>query len=161
MNCIFCNNIIPESRKSFNHKNPKYCSVECIKRAYYLRKNPDKKSYINHNPKFWETKTGIGFKWEVWASNFLNATHNKFKKGADLNYNGKLIDVKVSKGYNLKNSTQWVFNRNKIKPIDFFFCIALKNDKVYKLFFIPNNNFPKCGATIGDNSKYDKFQIHL
>lgn len=160
--CLFCNKPIAVNRR-------KYCSIICIKRAWYIRNNPNCKSYFTKNPEFWNTETGVGFKWEKYAAKFLKAKHNEFIKGIDLNWNGKLVDVKACNLYKRKfkrgksvvgeQSGNWVFNRNKIKPVDFFFCCCLKDNKLIKKYLIPNSNFPKIGAVIGLKSKYDKFLI--
>ena len=159
--CLFCNNIISQNRRQ-------YCSVICIKRAWYVRNNPNKKSFFIKNSDFWKTETGIGFKWEKYAAKLLGAKHLKFNKtGADLDWDGKLVDVKAAnlwkrkmhkrKPVGKKVAGGWVFNRNKIKLVDFFFCIALLNNKPHKIFLIPSKEFNKTGITIGHISKYDKF----
>ena len=68
-NCLFCDKL---------HNRKKYCSVVCIKRAYYLRTNPNTKSYFANNPDFWKTETGVGLKWERYAAKFLKAKHLLF-----------------------------------------------------------------------------------
>lgn len=160
--CLFCNKKLPEKRY-------KYCSVVCIKRSWYLRKYPNKKTYFSGNPDFWKTSTGIGFKWEKWAAKFLEAKHLEFTKGVDLEWNGKSVDVKVSNIYRRKFKRgllikgkqfgNWVFNRNKEKPVDFFFCIALLNGKPVKKLLIPEDKFPKKGMVIGKKSKYDIYEV--
>lgn len=144
-----------------------YCSTKCIKRASYLRRNPNVKS-IFRDKSFWNTETGIGFKWERYIAKLIGANHIKFNKlGVDLEKDGLLIDVKASNLYKRKrkngkvvNSDQsgvWVFNRNKEKKVDFFFCVCLINNKVNKILKIPSNKFSTSGITIGIDSKYDKF----
>ena len=156
--CLVC-------KKGINR--PKFCSHKCSAHAWYLRNNPKAKSY-KVNSAFWKTETGIGFKWEKYVAKFLKAEHLKFNKGgADLKWNGKMVDVKSSNLYRRKNkrgkpvlskqSGVWVFNRGKNKPLDFFFCVALKNNKPFKMLLIPNDNFPKKGLVIGMKSKYDKY----
>lgn len=163
MKCLFCNNLIPPNRK-------KYCSTICVKRAWQLRHYPNTKSYFAKNPDFWKTETGIGFRWEKWGAKLLKAKHLKFNKnGGDLDWNGKIVDVKSSILYKRKikrnkpvKSEQagcWGFNRGKIKPIDYFLCICVLNDKPKKVLLIPNNKFSKTGIVIGHKSKYDKFKI--
>lgn len=157
--CLFCKKIKPIIR-------PKFCSVKCVKRAWHLRRNPN--SYFGGSSDFWASETGIGFKWEKYAAKILGAKHLEFNNGgADLDWNGKLIDVKSSKINKRKNKRgkpvlseqagNWSFARGKYKPINFFFCIALLNDKPYKIYLIPNNKFPKSGITVGWKSIYDKF----
>lgn len=159
--CLFCNKTIDPNRK-------KYCSTQCIKRAWYLKNNPNVRMYRANNPKFWETETGIGLKWEQFAAKLLKAKLLLFNmKGADLDWNGKMVDVKVCNLYKRKfkrgkpvKSNQagvWVFNRNKEKLVDFFFCIALLKNKPHKLLLIPGDEFPKKGLVIGHKSTYDKF----
>lgn len=151
--CIFCGENKPTNR-------PKFCSPKCVKRAWYCRRHPN--CFFNNSKKFWESETGMGYEWELWASKKLGATHLPFNKsGCDLDLNGLKLDVKVCNLYKSKRSPsgQWVFNRGKTKPCDFFFCICLENDKVNKVLSIPNKNFPKRGATIGRVSKYDVFII--
>lgn len=148
-------------------KRPKFCCKQCIKKAWYLRNSPNVRSY-GLSDEFWNTETGIGFKWEKYVADLLGAKHLEFNNGgADLDWNGKLVDVKASNLYTRKNkrgkpvlseqSGVWVFNRGKEKPVDFFFCIALKENKPVKMLLIPNEHFPKKGAVIGWNSSYDKY----
>jgi hypothetical protein len=162
MKCLLCNKRIPKNRW-------KYCSDKCNKRSYYLRQNPNCKSSFNKNPEFWKTETGIGFKWERWGSKLIGAKHLEFGKGADLDWNGKQVDVKSSNLYKRKfrrgepvKSEQkgyWVFNRNKKKPIDYFLCICLLNNKPFKVLLIPDNKFPASGLVIGWKSQYDIFKL--
>lgn len=148
-------------------KRPKFCCKQCIKKAWYLRNSPNVRSY-GLSDEFWNTETGIGFKWEKYVADLLGAKHLAFNNGgADLDWNGKLVDVKASNLYTRKNkrgkpvlsaqSGVWVFNRGKEKPVDFFFCIALKENKPVKMLLIPNEHFPKKGAVIGWSSSYDKY----
>ena len=167
MRCILCKSIISQ----LNSRRRKYCSTKCIKKAWYLRylkRNSNIKSYFTNNPNFWKTETGIAFKWEKYAAKLLGAKHLEFNVGiGDLDWNGKIIDVKVCNLYKRKNkrgklvkksSGWWVFNRNKMKSLDFFFCICLIDDKPHKMFLIPSTIFPSKGATIGQKSdKYDKY----
>ena len=148
----------------------KYCSKQCVKRAYVLRKNPNINSYFKtDNRKFWLTETGIGFKWEKYAAKKLGATHLEFNcAGADLDWNGKPVDVKSCTLYRPKehkgrktpnHSGWWVFNRNSFKPeVEFFFCICLdENGKVVKELLIPASEFKGKGITVGHKSRYDSF----
>ena len=165
--CLFCNKPIEGRRLT----NPlvKYCSNLCNKRAWYLRDNPNAKSHINNNPDFWKTETGKGFRWEIEGAKVLGATHLKFNgNGADLDWNGKKVDVKScnlyirkrKRGKELKNpSSWWVFNRNNVKPMDFFLCFCIKDDKPVKILLIPANEFPLTGATVGHISRFDKYDI--
>lgn len=146
---------------------PKFCCKKCIKRAWYLRNSPSVRSY-GVSKEFWNTETGIGFKWEKYVAKLLGAKHMIFNNGgADLDWNGKLVDVKSSNLYIRKNkrgkpvsskqSGVWVFNRGKEKHIDFFFCIALEENKPVKMLLIPSDKFPKTGTVIGWKSSYDKY----
>ena len=158
MNCLFCNELIAINRK-------KYCSIKCIKRAWYLRSHPNTKSYFSNNPDFWKTETGRGFKWEKWVAKKLGAKHLEFNsRGADLDWDGKLVDVKskefgfrrFKRGKMVENNTAgWTFNRGKKKKIDFFFCICLKKNKPIKILLIPDDKFPNSGICVGVKSKYD------
>jgi len=161
--CLLCNGLRSPNRK-------RYCSTICIKRAWYLRQNPNRKSYFVGNPEFWNTETGKGFKWEQYSAKFLGANHLEFNNsGADLDWKGKLVDVKSCNLYKRKSkrgkavsgdqSGWWVFNRNKQKLIDYFFCIALKDNKPVKHFLIPSKHFASKGIVVGQHSKYDKFQV--
>ncbi len=144
---------------------PKYCSAKCVKHSWYLRKYPHKASF--GKKEFWATATGIGFTWEKWVAEKIGATHLPFNNGCDLNWKGKLIDVKAANLYKRKNKRGkpvlgeqkgvWVFNRNKKKPCDFFICVCLVDNKPRKILMIPAKNFPKKGCVIGNNSKYDRF----
>lgn len=123
-----------------------------------------KDSYFNGSPKFWKSATGIGFFWEKWAAKELGATHLEFTKGADLVWNGNMVDVKVSNPFKRKDrqnpTNVWVFNRNsRKKKVDFFFCIALEDGEPIKKLLIPNDSFPEKGMVIGIKSKYDKYSL--
>lgn len=158
-NCLFCGRNRPLDR-------PKYCSYKCVKRAWWKIRHPN--SYYAHSKKFWDSDTGQGFYWEKWTAKYLGAKHIPFNKlGADLDWNGKSVDVKSATLYRRKNkhgkpvkkiqSGVWGFNRGKEKPIDFFFCICIENNKVVKKYLIPGNEFPNVGLVMGRKSKYDKF----
>ena len=163
--CIECN--LPHSRNRYGGKPARYCSTRCIKRRWY-RTHTKSHSFFNSDKEFWKTETGKAYKWEKYAAKLLKARHLSFnQKGCDLDWNGKKVDVKVSRIYRRKfahgksvcskPAGWWVFNRNKPKPCDFFFCICLKNNRPYKIYMIPNKEFPKSGTTIGLRSCYDIF----
>ena len=159
MDKCFCGNIIPPNRR-------KHCSKQCVKRAWYLR-NTNSKSYFLEDEGFWNTETGKGFWWERWASEKLGAKHLIFNsRGCDLEKDGTLIDVKVCELYKRKRKHGrptkkirggWIFNRNMKKKCDFFYCICLLDDKLFKTYMIPSKHFPEKGVTIGWVSKYDKY----
>lgn len=154
-NCLICS--APRGMRK------KYCSKKCIKRAWYIRNLPiGKKSSFIDGSGFENTETGIGLKWEKYVANLLKAEHTPFNTlGADLNWNGKLIDVKSCNLWFRDKSDKsgvWVFNRNKPKPIDFFFCVCLIKNVPVKMLLIPSSIFPKKGIVIGKNSKYDIYK---
>jgi hypothetical protein len=162
--CVFC------GLSTIN--NNKYCDVKCIKRAYYLRKNPDKKSILNGNPDFWKTQTGIGYYWEKYVANKLNGEHLPFNKdGIDVRVGGVNYDVKVCEAYKRKKHhgklittnpkyRWWVFNKNKPKPcINFYYCICLTDGKPVKELVIPTSEFKGLGITVGTESVYNKFMV--
>lgn len=137
MKCVFC---------GINPARKKYCSIQCIKRAYYLRVKPNTKSYLNNNPLFWKTETGIGFKWEQYAAKVLNAKHIPFNNGPDLIKDSIGIDVKVcnlykrklKRGKKVDNKGWWVFNKNNEKQsVKYFFCICLNGENIEKQLLIP------------------------
>ena len=151
---------------------PKYCSKYCTKKSWYLRKNPNAKSFLKTKEEFFNTETGVGHRWEEYVAEKLGATHLKFNKfGCDLNWNGKKVDVKSCNLYKRKfkrgepvlkeQKGCWVFNRNKLKKVDFFICVCLIENKLFKTYKIPAINFPLKGATIGWDSKYKEFEIVL
>lgn len=157
--CLFCNE---------ETNRPKYCSTICMKRAWYLRKNPN--SYFSGNPNFWKTETGIGFKWEIAGAKLLGAKHLIFNKmGADLDWNGKMVDVKSchlnkrknKRGNPVKSEQMgcWTFNRGKNKQIDFFLCYCLVGEKAIKILLIPDEEFGESAIMVGHQSKFDKFTI--
>jgi hypothetical protein len=158
--CLFCGQ---------QTTRPKFCSTKCIKREWYRVRHPN--SYFNKSKKFWQTETGLAFKWEKYAAELLNAKHLEFSKNnGDLDWNKKIVDVKVSNLYfrkkkrgvpvKSKQMGYWVFNRNKEKQVDFFLCICLLNNEPHKILLIPSNNFPKIGCVVGWKSKYDVFNIN-
>lgn len=160
--CLFCGQPLNPPRKIF-------CSRPCIKHSWYLRHNPGAKSYYNKSPDFWKTETGIAVYWERKSAQLLGARHNLFGAGADLDWNGKTVDVKVcqlyrrklKRGKAVKSQQQgvWVFNRNKLKPIDFFLCWCLQGEAIKKLLLIPADQFARAGITVGLYSKYDKYKL--
>lgn len=163
--CIFCKKDVPINRK-------KYCSVTCIKRSYYIRKNPNCKSYLTNNPDFYTTQTGIGFYWEKYVANKTGGTHIPFNKnGVDVVSSLGNLDVKVCELYRRKSKCGkpininsqygwWVFNKNKPKiNIDFYYCICLVEGKPIKELCIPTSEFKTGGITVGNKSKYDSYSI--
>ena len=159
MKCLICKT---------NKARKTYCSTLCIKRAWYLRNHKTGNSYFLKSPNFWKTETGIGFYWERYVAKKLKAKHLEFNQGPDLDWNGKTIDVKVcnlwqrtfKRGKRVENqSGVWVFNRNKNKPLDYFYCICLTDNLVVKELLIPASEFGNKGITIGHKSGYDKFLV--
>jgi len=156
--CFFCNT---------STARPKYCSDVCNKRAYHTR-NSKGFLYGVHN-KFWETETGIGLIWEKYVANLLNAKHLLFNlKGADIDWNGKMVDVKSAhlnfrknkRGKPVKGQQKgyWGFKNAGKGKIDFLFCVGLdSNNNPAKLLLIPKSEYPKIGITVGWKSKYDKY----
>ena len=157
--CLFCKSIIPEKRT--------FCSPKCVKKSWYLRRNPN--CYYSGSKKFWESATGIGFKWEKFAAKLLGAQHLEFNnRGSDLLLKNKYIDVKVSSINKRKNKRgkpiigkqtgTWNFRLGKSKP-DYLFLICLnENKKIEKILMIPFNEVKATsGMVIGKYSKYDKF----
>jgi len=170
--CLFCNNIIPKKRfGKYNHNLIKYCSVKCNKNAYRVRQNPNVKSLCIKNPDFWKTETGIGYKWEKYVAKKIGAEHIKFNyRGEDLRLGNLKIDVKACELYKRKRKTQrgakvgsvfgnWIFNRNNIKPMDYFYCVCLIKGKPVKELYIPADKFGFKGITIGNKSKYDIYKV--
>jgi hypothetical protein len=160
MKCVYCGK--GEARK-------KYCSVACVKRAYILRKRPNIKAYSTGNKLFWETETGIGFKWEQYAAKILGAKHIPFNHGPDLYLGDMGIDVKVCNLYKRKNKRGktvekenqngwWIFNKNSEKEsVKVFFCICLDGSKIVKRLYIPAEEFKGKGITVGHKSRFDQF----
>lgn len=159
MKCLHCNEGI--ARK-------KYCSKKCVQQAWYLRTTPSH-AFGNNDSLFWTSETGKGFKWELEGAELLTATHLPFNgEAADLDWNGKRVDVKSCELYQRKKKRGkpvkreqggvWVFHRHKPKPMDFFLCFCLVSGKPTKILLIPDKEFPLGGITIGWKSKYD---IHI
>jgi len=156
--CEFC---AKEHDRLLAHSTTKvarYCSTLCIKRAYYIRKNPHKKSYFINKTSFYNTSTGKGFKWEEWAAKKFSGNHMRFNaSGPDVILpNGESIDVKMCELYKSPRGVKWwTFNRNKHKKIDWILCVGLVEGILKKVWMIPSDAFPYRGATIGLISKYD------
>lgn len=156
--CVLCKK--EHQRLLANSKTipARYCSVQCIKKAYYFRNSLNKKS-LGKSKLFWKTETGIGYKWEMYVAKILGGKHLPFNKNgvdvtAEIDGTPVNLDVKVCNKY--KN--QWVFNKNKPKThIDYYFCICLDDNHPTKMFLIPTQSFTSCGITVGNKSKYDKF----
>lgn len=155
--CEQCGTNHTRLKANSRNKPARFCSVRCIKRASYARCNPDVKM-LGRNKQFWQTETGIGYKWELYVVKKLNGTHMPFNtNGIDLVADIGTVDVKVCEKYN----TQWVFNRNKKKTnIDWYYCVCLEKGKPVKELLIPSKNFKSCGITVGTVSpKYDQYAI--
>lgn len=152
--CNFCGETHYRYKPNSKRLPALYCSTKCIKRASHLKRNPDKKCF-GRNKTFWETETGIGFKWEKYVADKFNGTHMEFNShGIDVVTSLGNIDVKVCEKYR----NQWVFNRNKKKSnIDFYYCICLDKTKIVKELCIPTDSFKSVGITVGNSSKYDEF----
>jgi hypothetical protein len=159
--CLFCGE---------NTTRPKFCSPKCIKHAWYCKKHPN--SFYSNSQSFWKSNTGIGFTWEKYIAKKIGARHLEFNhSGADLDWKGKLVDVKASNiykrskkgnriiGSNSKQFGNWVFNRGKDKPIDFFCCVCILGNKPFKILMIPNEEFGQHGCVVGRNSKFDIYKI--
>ena len=135
----------------------RYCSKECIKRASYLKKNPTRQSFLRGDKGFWDTQTGIGYKWELYVADKLKGEHLPFDSdGIDVRASIGNLDVKVCERYH----SQWVFNKNTPKEhIDFYYCICLEGGKIAKELLIPRESFKGRGITVGKVSAYDQFKI--
>jgi hypothetical protein len=155
--CIFCSK--QHNRTYYNTQKPaKYCSTKCIKRAFYLKSNPNRKSFLRGDAGFWESETGIGFFWEQYVAKKLKGEHMPFNKlGIDVASPIGNIDVKVCNKYH----SQWVFNKNNAKPIiDWYYCICLEDGNILKELLIPTNKFIGNGMTVGKVSKkYDRYKV--
>lgn len=164
--CLLCGNIIPQKRL---YPYTKYCSNKCNKTAWSLRHNPKQKCHLVNNPDFWKTETGIGYKWEKYVAKKIGAEHIKFNHcGEDLQLGNLKIDVKACELYKRKfargkevNRTcgQWIFNRNNIKPMDYFYCVCLIKGKPVKELYIPADKFGLKGITVCNKSKYDIYKV--
>lgn len=166
--CLFCKNIFDNKLK-----NKMYCSLQCTKKMWY---NKRKSNSLHNNPDgFYKTETGRGYKWEKYVADLLKAKHLEFNGRnevtfrADIEWNGKFIDVKSSLLNKRKNKRGvpvvkeqmgfWNFKPSYIKDnIDYVFCVCVNEiDIPVKLLLIPSKEYPKMGLTIGHTSKYDKY----
>lgn len=157
--------------KPKGEERPKYCSVECVKRGWYIRNlSDDVDSIFSDSDGFWDTETGFGYMWEKYAADVMGAEHLEFNgRGADLKWGNELVDVKAcslnkrkfKRGKPVVNDQKgaWVFNRGKLKNIDWFFCLALVDNRIEKRFLIPGSVFPLGGITLGWVSKYDEYLV--
>lgn len=156
--CIQCGGEHNRFKGNSITKPADYCSKECIKKAYYFRKNPNAKS-LGKSDGFWKTQTGVGYKWEQYVAHKLNGEHVPFnKEGVDVKTSLGNLDVKVCENY----QGQWVFNKNKPKEhIDFYYCICLDGGNVRKELLIPREAFKGRGITVGIKSRYDEYLITI
>ena len=174
MLCVFCHKYIPKSRTNYNHPKPRYCSQSCIKRAYYLRKNPETRSHLRDKRPWRFTETGKGRHWEEFACNLLGGVLQPYGSPFDIAWNGKTVDVKSASLYKRSNKrgepisassqTGWFrFDRGELmKQIDYFFCVGLVDGVPYKIYLIPGSEFGKRGVTITPRvSKYDNFLYRI
>jgi len=109
-----------------------------------------------------------GIAWEEWFIKKYGAVRPKKELNTpfDFFWNNEKIDLKVCELYKRKirrgksvkkTNGWWTFNRHS-NNTDFILCIGLINNKPIRFFKIPNNLFPKTGATISPmHSKYDCF----
>ena len=158
MKCIFCFKIIPKNRK-------KYCSTLCIKRAWYIKHLSPNNSIFTGNPQ-------KGIEWEQWFIKKYKAIRpsKSFNTPYDFIWNDEKIDLKIcelykrkfKRGKKVKNTVGWwTFNRNG-NGADYILCLGLINNKIKKVFKIPDIIFPKSGTCISPlKSKYDEFLISL
>jgi len=167
-NCTFCNKeFTPNTRVQIN------CSIQCTKNKYYKRKCIElgKSSIFVNEEDFYKTETGIGFKWEKYVADKLGATHLEFNlDGLDIDWNGKLIDVKSAHLNKRKNKRgkpvvgkqlgYWNFKGWGLNEPSFFVCVCVNDDEsVEKTLIIPSSLYPKQGITVGQKSKYDIYLI--
>lgn len=167
MLCMFCSKPIINKDKLVARYGTtlKYCSSLCNKRAWYMRHNKPKESIFTTNPP-------KGILWEEW---FIKKFHAKrpsesLNTSFDFFLNNEKIDLKVCELYKRKFKRGkpvkktvgwWTFNRNG-SECDFMICIGLVNNKVARVFKIPEAFFPSKGATISPiKSKYDQYAIVL
>jgi hypothetical protein len=156
--CILCDASHTRCKPNSHTLPALYCSTRCVKRASYLRKNPNARS-IERTEEFWDTETGIGYKWEIYVANKVSGgEHVPFNKdGVDVVSDMGNLDVKAGE----KSRNQWVFNRNRKKPhIDFYYCVCLEGGKPVKELLIPSERISgKVGITVGNKSKYDIYKV--
>lgn len=155
-------------------KRKLYCSVQCIKKAFYLKRHPH--CHYGDQKGFWESETGVGFKWEKYVADLIGGKHLEFNgkhtetQRADILWNGYFVDVKSARLNKRKNKRgkpvlseqkgYWVFKGGRPKKIDYIFCVCVgENEKVEKILKIPFKEYNyKVGITVGWNSiKYDKY----
>jgi len=159
--CLFCKGDKDISR-------PKYCSKQCIKRAWQVRRNPD--LYWGTKKHFWLSDTGTGLKWELYAAEKLGGKHLLFNNnGSDILKDGKTYDVKVSaldkrknkRGKPVKGTQKgyWVFKTGNKNIPDYFYCICLDKDSVVKELCIPTEGKKSKGISIGWKSRYDIYRV--
>lgn len=176
MKCTLCNNPIPEFRIQSRKKTGgtlKYCSIFCCKKSFYQRNFKGKHTVFQEGYNF-NSCTQKGLYWENYIAQKLNGeciSNKIMNKNIDVIAGKEKFDIKSSnlykrkkkKGKNVINCFGWwVFNRNTFKDeIDFFICICLIDNKIEKIYKIPNNKFHKKGITIGKKSKYDEFLIDI
>ncbi len=167
--CKFCNKVVPLNRRGRNGKPPKYCSKQCVKKAFYVKEFGDSKLsiYNGGGKEFDMTATGKGMKWEIWfcdtfGAKWMNA--DSMNKPYDAKWKGKNIDVKSSEWFTKGRSNFWNFKPNSfIKPeIDFFACVCLLSDIPQKVLLVPSSIYylNKGGISVGKNSKFDNFSIY-
>lgn len=175
MQCTFCGK--PNYRDRVRCSRLKYCSDICNKRAYVVRKK--NALYSRFLPQtrldyYEKTASGKAFFWEIWAAEKMGAEHanrDVMNKPYDLLIDGKTIDVKIAELYKRKMkrgrktgevSGTWCFHSEPWAQSNFFLCIGLVQNKPEKIFYIPHDEMPSKGCTIGRHkSKYDKFLIEL
>jgi len=100
-----------------------------------------------------------GRKWELFALSLLKGSldNNKesFSNPYDILWNNLRIDVKSRE---IKQDGSWSFNRLKTCTADYFLCICLVNNVIFKILLIPKYKY-KNGISIGKKSKFDTYTL--
>lgn len=162
MLCEFCLASIPferlESRRLAGGRL-KYCSELCNKRASYMRRTrPKKHSIFFNNPQ-------PGIVWENWFIKKYDAVRpsRSLNTPFDFWYEGKRADLKAVNVYRRGGGAWWPFvPGTRRSEVDIFICLGLIDNKLAKVFIIPEPEFPKGGASMGvKKSKWDKYLVVL
>jgi len=146
-----------------------------LKRREYFRDYQRRRRALGLTKPYKSHRMSMAYKSEVYAQSLLQGSKRIYRP-CDLEWKGKLIDVKVSTkshilGHSLKdnihyqsNTYRWKFFLKQLRKVDFFFiiCNGLKGETEY-IFLIPDKELKHENLSISEKniSKYSKYLLKL
>lgn len=150
-------------------KQKEYDRLRSLKRrAYfreYKREHPQPYVYKSNKSTYKYKATSMAYKGEVLALKVLVGS-KKINRPCDLDWKGKLVDVKTAKPTKTTNGgiVRWKFLLTKQKQVADLFLLICKgsDDKVIGIYLIPNKDIKHNNLSFSLNStKYSKYLLSL